>query len=97
VIRTFADEGTRDIYVGADSKAARRVLPKPLWPIAHRKLHWIDAAIGLDALRVPPGNRLEALKGDRVGTCSIRINDQYRITFRFEGGNAYDAGCEDYH
>lgn len=97
MIQTFADEGTRDIYVGTDSKAARRVLPKLLWSLARRKMHWIDAARNLQALRVPPGNRLEALKGDRAGSCSVRINDQYRITFRFEEGNANDVGCEDYH
>ena len=97
MIQTFADEGTCDIYVGTDSKAARRALPKPLWSVARRKLHWIDAAASVDALRMPPGNRLEALKGDRAGTCSVRINDQYRITFRFEEGNAYEVRCEDYH
>ena len=97
MIQTFSDEGTYDVYVGADSKAARRALPKPLWPAARRKLHWLDAAQGVDALRVPPGNRLEALKGDRAGLFSVRINDQYRITFRFVEGNAYEVGCEDYH
>jgi len=97
VIQTFADEGTYDIYVGTDSKAARHALPKLLWPVARRKLHWIDAAVSADALRMPPGNRLEALKGDRVGMFSVRINDQYRMTFRFEKGNAYGVGCEDYH
>ena len=97
MIQTFADQGTYDIYVGTDSGAARRVLPKPLWPVARRKLHWIDAARGIEALRMPPGNRLEALKGDRAGSSSVRINDKYRITFRFEEGNAYDVCCEDYH
>ncbi len=97
MILTFADEGTRDIYVGADSRAARDVLPKPLWSIARRKMHWIDAARDLVALRVPPGNRLEPLKGDRSGSCSVRVNDQYRITFRFEQGNAYEVCCEDCH
>ncbi len=51
----------------------------------------------LGNLRIPPGNRLEALRGERAGQFSIRVNDQYRITFRFEGGNAYDVVCEDYH
>lgn len=97
MIQTFADEGTRDVYVGIDSKAARRTLPKELWPTARRKIHWIDAARTPDALRVPPGNRLEALKGARTGLSSVRINDQYRITFRFVQGNAYDVCCEDHH
>lgn len=97
MIQTFADEGTYDIYIGTDSKVARRVLPKPLWSVARRKLHWIDAARTVEALRRPPGNRLEALKGDRAGTSSVRINEQYRVTFRFDQGNAYEVRCEDYH
>ena len=97
MIRTFADAGSVDIYKAVDSAAARRALPKTLWAIARRKLHWIDSARTVDVLRVPPGNRLEALKGDRVGRWSIRINDQYRMTFRFEDGYAYEVCCEDYH
>ena len=65
--------------------------------IAQRKLAQLDAAATLGFLRVPPGNRLEALKGDRTGAYSIRINDQWRICFRFEGGNVYDAEIVDYH
>ena len=61
------------------------------------KLHWIDAARTIEALRTPPGNRLEGLRGDRAGTLSIRVNEQYRITFRFEQGSAYEVRCEDYH
>lgn len=65
--------------------------------IAQRKLAQLDAAATLGFLRVPPGNRLEALKGDRAGAYSIRINDQWRICFRFQGGNVYDAEVVDYH
>jgi proteic killer suppression protein len=97
VIQTFAGTGSADIYKGIDSPSARRTLPKALWPVARRKLHWIDSASALYVLRVPPGNRLEPLKGDRAGRWSIRINDQYRITFRFEEGHAYEVCCEDYH
>jgi proteic killer suppression protein len=97
VIQTFGDRGSFDIYVGVDSRAARRTLPRDLWTAARRKLHWIDAAGAVDVLRVPPGHRLEALKGRRAGRWSIRINDQYRITFRFEEGHAYDVCCEDHH
>lgn len=64
---------------------------------AKRKLRLLDAAVDLDFLRVPPGNRLEALSGDRRGPYSIRINDQWRLCFRFENGNAYDAEIVDYH
>ena len=65
--------------------------------VAQRKLAQLDAAATLGFLRVPPGNRLEALKGNRDGSFSIRINDQWRLCFRFEGGNAYDAEIVDYH
>ena len=57
----------------------------------------VNAAHALGDLRAPPGNRLEALKGSRAGQYSIRVNDQYRVTFRFVDGNAYDVTCEDYH
>jgi proteic killer suppression protein len=96
VIQTFADVGSSDIYAGVDSRTARQTLPKPLWRVARRTLHWIDSARAIEVLRVPPGNRLESLKGTRAATWSIRINDQYRITFRFEQGHAYEVCCEDY-
>jgi proteic killer suppression protein len=65
--------------------------------VAERKLQQIDSAANLAALRSPPGNRLEALKGGRSGQHSIRINDQWRVCFRFEGGNAFDVEIVDYH
>ena len=65
--------------------------------VAQRKLAQLDAAATLGFLRVPPGNRLEELKGDRGGSYSIRINDQWRLCFRFDDGNAYDAEIVDYH
>jgi proteic killer suppression protein len=64
---------------------------------ARRKLLYLNAAIKLDDLRVPPGNRLEALKGNRKGQYSIRINDQWRICFRWHEGNAHDVEIVDYH
>jgi proteic killer suppression protein len=67
------------------------------WRIIHRKLLVLDAANNLVDLALVPGYRLEALKGDQRGRYSIRVNDQYRITFRFEGGDAHDVTCEDYH
>lgn len=63
----------------------------------YRKLKLLDTIATLDDLRSPPGNRLEALKGDRAGRYSVRVNDQYRITFRWENGHAYEVGVEDYH
>ena len=62
-----------------------------------RKLKILDTAARVDDLRIPAGNRLEALKGDRAGRFSIRVNDQYRVTFRWEGGNASEVSVEDYH
>ena len=96
MIRTLADDTTRDIWNGVNSKAARRV-PKPLWPMIRRKLDQIDSVTKLDDLRVPPGNRLHALEDDLVGYHAIRVNDQYRIVFRVEGQDAFDVRCTDYH
>jgi proteic killer suppression protein len=96
MIRSFADESTWDIWHGVNSKAARQI-PRTLWPVVRRKLDQIDAVTTLDALRVPPGNRLHALEGDRAGHHAIRVNDQYRIVCRFEAGNAHDVCCTDYH
>jgi proteic killer suppression protein len=96
VIRTFADQATADVYVGVDSKVARRI-PKVIWPVLRRKLDVLHRARSLGDLRLPSGNRLEALKGDRAGRWSMRVNDQYRVTFGFEDGHAYEVSCEDYH
>lgn len=96
MIRSFGDAATADVYYGRDTKAARR-FPKPLWPVIRRKLDALHRARTLQDLQLPAGNRLEALKGDRAGTYSLRANQQYRITFRFEGGHADDVTCEDYH
>lgn len=96
LIKSFADDATREVFDGADNKKARQI-PKDIWPTLRRKLDLLDTVTRVDALRVPPGNRLEALKGDRAGYFSIRVNDQYRLTFRFEGENAEDVKCEDYH
>jgi proteic killer suppression protein len=65
--------------------------------VIRRKLDYLQAATRLEQLRYPPGNRLETLKGSRRGVLSARVNDQYRLTFRFDGGHAFDVRCEDYH
>ncbi len=96
VIQSFADAATADIFVGVASKAARRMSPV-LWPAIRRKLDLVHRARSVQDLRVPPGNRLERLKGHRNGEWSLRVNDQFRITFRFEDGHAYQVACEDYH
>jgi proteic killer suppression protein len=96
VIRSFADKATEQVFYGEDTKAARR-LPKALWPLVRRKLDLLHGASSLTDLAVPPGNRLEVLRGDQAGRQSIRVNDQYRITFRFEADGVWEVLCEDYH
>lgn len=96
VIRTLGDDATRDIWNGVNSKAARRI-PRELWPIVRRKLDQIDAVTRREDLKVPPGNRLHALAGSCRGLHAVRVNDQYRIVFRFEGADAFDVRCTDYH
>ena len=96
MIRTFADRTTRDIWNGVNSKAARRI-PRELRPNVRRKLDQIDAVTKLDDLKVPPGNRLHALGSALRGFHAVRVNDQYRIVFRFEGGDAFNVRCTGYH
>ncbi len=96
MIRSFADETTADLFRERNSRAARRV-PRDLWRAAQRKLKAIDVAARLDDLVIPAGNRLEKLRGDQAGRHSIRINDQFRVTFRWEEGNAHEVRVEDYH
>ena len=71
--------------------------PAHLYKVARRKLGFLEDAVELKDLRIPPGNRLEALKGDRSGQYSIRINDQWRVCFHWENGNAFDVEITDYH
>ena len=96
MIQSFADEVACDIFRNRNTRYARR-LPQNLWRGAQRKLKALDVAARLDDLRIPAGNRLERLKGARSGHHSIRINDQYRVTFRWENGHVHDVGIEDYH
>jgi len=97
VIESFGSKGTEDIFNGKNSTVARRLLPSGLWRIAFRKLDQIDSATTLDDLRIPPGNRLEELKGTRAGEYSIRINDQYRICFEWKHKGASNVEMVDYH
>jgi proteic killer suppression protein len=96
VIQSFADLATEHIFYDEDSKRARTI-SKSIWPVVRRKLSYVHAAATLADLRIPPGNRLEALAGALAGRYSIRVNDQYRITFRFQAGHAWEVCCEDYH
>lgn len=96
MILSFGDKATEAIYHGLHSKEARKI-PKALWSLVQRKLDLLDAAAVPDDLKVPPGNRLEKLRGDLQGQWSIRVNDQYRIVFSFTNGNASLVRVMDYH
>jgi proteic killer suppression protein len=96
LIRSFADETTADLFRERNTRLAGRV-PRDLWRGAQRKMKAIDVAVRLEDLTVPAGNRLERLRGDQAGRHSLRINDQYRVTFRWEDGDAHEVRVEDYH
>ena len=96
MIDSFGNKLARDLVEDRTSKDTRRD-PAELKKVAKRKLQMLHAARQIDDLRCPPGNRLEALKGDLKGYYSIRINDQWRITFRFENKSALEVRVEDYH
>lgn len=93
MIKTFADGLTQELYL---TGAAKRV-PPDVASRAMRKLEQVNAAVRVEDLRVPPGNRLHPLEGDRRGQHSISVNDQRRICFRFEDGDAYEVEFCDYH
>ena len=93
MIRTFADAQTERFFTTGRSKH----FPPDVLRRAGKRLTQLDAAVTLDDLRMPPSNRLEALSGDRAGQWSIRINDQWRVCFRFENGEACDVEITDYH
>lgn len=97
MIVSFNDEGTRDVFEVNDTRDARQACPQTLWPLARKKLDMLDQADDLLELLVPPGNRLERLKGDRVGQHSIRINRQYRICFWWTDGGPAGVEIVDYH
>ena len=97
MIQSFKNAGTEDIFNGRRTQAARRTCPQSLWKIATRKLDQLDSVIALHELQIPPGNRLEALKGDRQGQYSVRINDQYRICFRWTDTGPAEVEIVDYH
>src|SRR5712692_3437628 len=96
MVVSFGDRATEDLFHGRSSKHARR-LPPDIVSVALRKLDILNAARNLQDLMRPPGNRLEALRGDLRGHHSIRINDQWRVVFRWLSGDAHDVRITDYH
>lgn len=93
MVKSFADKQTAAVFAGLQVKR----LPSEIQATARRKLKQIDAANAIDTLRIPPGNRLEQLKGNRIGQWSIRINDQWQICFKWSGSDATDVEITDYH
>ena len=93
MIKTFNNDETQKIY----QRQRSRKLPSDIQQVALRKLRMINNSVTINDLRVPPANRLEKLSGNRAGQWSIRINDQWRVCFRWEGSDAYDVEIADYH
>ena len=97
MIRSFTGKGTEYIFNGVNSKLARKKCPTNLRSVVIRKLDQLDSVIQLNELRIPPGNRFEALRGSREGQYSIRINEQYRICFSWTELGPIDVEIVDYH
>lgn len=93
MIKSFKDKDAERVLEGRKPKR----LPQTIINRAETKLAALDAATGIEEMRVPPGNRLEQLKGNRAGQWSVRINQQFRLCFRFDGGDAFDVEMVDYH
>jgi proteic killer suppression protein len=93
MIRSFADKETERFFASGRS----RRLPRNILRRAAMRLRQLDAATRIDDMRLPPSNRLEALRSDPVGQHSVRINDQWRVCFRFVNGDAFDVTITDYH
>ena len=97
MIVSFRSQATEDIFNGKNTKNARKLCPVSLWKVATRKLDQLDSVLNLEELKVPPGNRLESLSGNRKGEFSIRINGQYRVCFRWGESGPFDVEITDYH
>ena len=97
MIQAFRNKATEDIFNGINSRDARKTCPEVLWRVAARKLDQMDSVESVKDLRIPPGNHLEELSGDRRGQYSIRINDQYRICFIWTTTGPDQVEIVDYH
>ncbi|MBE3144905.1 MAG: type II toxin-antitoxin system RelE/ParE family toxin [Planctomycetes bacterium] len=97
MVGSFADKGTEDLFNGLNSSAARKCCPHQLHATARRRLELLDSVTLLEELRIPPGNRLESLLGDREGQHSIRINQRYRICFKWTAEGPSNVEIVDYH
>jgi toxin HigB-1 len=97
MILSFKNVATEDVFNGKTTKVAFKICPKTLWTVAIRKLDQLDSVISIKELHIPPGNRLENLSGSRKGQYSIRINNQYRICFKWSQNGPMDVEITDYH
>ena len=97
MIVSFKDKATEDIFYGIASRNARKACPQTIWRVAARKLDQLDSVESLEELKVPPGNRLEPLSGNRKDQYSIRINDQFRICFQWAKSGPDEVEITDYH
>ena len=97
MIVSFKNQATEDIFNGKSTKGARKLCPQSLWRVATRKLDQLDSILKIEELKVPPGNRLESLSGNRKGEFSIRINQQYRICFKWSESGPSEVEITDYH
>jgi proteic killer suppression protein len=96
VIKSFKDKKSEDLFNGTNSKEARSI-PNTIWNVISRKMDQLNAAVVLEDLKAPPGNRLEALSGNLKGFHSIRVNDQYRIVFKWTAEGPEMVEVTDYH
>ena len=97
MIISFKDQATEDIFNGKNTGDARKACPKIIWKIATRKLDQLDSVQSLEELRIPPGNRFESLSGNRKLQYSIRINEQFRICFKWTSSGPSEVEITDYH
>ena len=97
MIQSFKNKGSEDIFNGKNTKEARKICPRPLWNIAARELDQLDSVQIFEELRIPPGNMFASLQGNRNEKLSIRINNQYRICFKWSETGPYSVEIADYH
>ncbi|MBI5633630.1 MAG: type II toxin-antitoxin system RelE/ParE family toxin [Nitrospirae bacterium] len=97
MIKSFCNKGTEDIFDRKNTREARHSCPQQIWRVAQRKLDQLNGVVSLDSLKIPPGNFLEALKDDRKGQHSIRVNEQFRICFVWTEDGVENVEITDYH
>lgn len=97
MIKSFRDKGTEDIFDRKNTREARQACPQQIWRVAQRKLDQLNGVASLDSLKIPPGNFLEALKDDRKGQHSIRVNEQFRVCFEWTDEGVEHVEITDYH